>query len=183
MIRSKEELKEYLAADNAWYAPKTVKGKVTALAACYPGRRIKKYLFYLRKQEYYVNSANGNKIKGAIGIMLEGKKNRLGEKLGIEIGVNCFGKGLQVYHSGLIINPAVRAGENCILHGGNCIGNNGITEDVPKLGNHVEVGYGAVLIGNIQIADNCIIGANALVNRSFTEPGSVIAGVPARKIN
>ena len=34
----------------------------------------------------------------------------------------------------------------------------------------------------IEIADDVIIGANAVVNRSVTVPGSVVAGVPARVI-
>ena len=32
------------------------------------------------------------------------------------------------------------------------------------------------------IADNITIGVNAVVTKSFTEPGIVIAGAPARKI-
>ena len=34
------------------------------------------------------------------------------------------------------------------------------------------------IIGNIKIADDIVIGANALVNKSFLEKGIVIAGVP-----
>ena len=46
----------------------------------------------------------------------------------------------------------------------------------------MDIGVGAVIIGNIEIADNIIIGANAVVNKSFKEEGITIAGVPARKI-
>lgn len=157
-------------------------GKIIAIVANYPKWRLKRYLYFLRKQEYYINTANGNKIKGLMGIYYEGRKNRLGAKLGIEISPNCFGKGLQLWHGNIVVNPAVRAGENCVLHGGNCIGNNGFSRDTPRLGDHVDIGYGAVLIGDIQIGDYTIIGANALVNRSFVEPGNKIAGVPARNI-
>ena len=183
MITSKNELKEYLEADNSWYNPWNLKEKITAIVAHYPKWRLKRYLYFLRKQEYYINTANGNKIKGLLGIYYEARKNRLGEKLGIEIFPNCFGKGLQIYHAGIIVNSSVKAGEYCVLHGGNCIGNNGFSQDTPTLGDHVDIGYGAVLIGDIQIGDNTIIGANALVNHSFAEPGNKIAGVPARKIN
>lgn len=183
MIISKKDLKEYIAADNSWYIPWNFKEKVIAVIAHYPKWQLKKYLFYLRKQEYYINTANGCKIKGFLGLYYEGRKNILGEKLGIEIGPNCFGKGLQIYHGSIIVNASVRAGDFCVLHGGNCIGNNGFNKESPQLGNHVDVGYGATLIGDIQIADDCIIGANALVNRSFVEPSSTIVGVPARKTN
>lgn len=183
MINSKKELKEYIAADNSWYGYCNFKLRIIATIAHYPGWRLKKYLYYLRKQEYYINTANGNKAKGLLGLYYEGQKNRLGEKLGIEIGPNCFGKGLQIYHGSIIVNNLVRAGENCILHGGNCIGNNGFDKGAPSLGDHVDVGYGATLIGNIQVADECVIGANALVNKSFIESGSRIVGIPAKKIN
>lgn len=42
------------------------------------------------------------------------------------------------------------------------------------------IGPGAILFGDITIADNVSIGANATVNRSFTEPNVVIAGTPAK---
>lgn len=183
MITSKQELREYLEADNAWYRPRSLKEKLVAAIAHYPQRDLKRYLYFLRMQEYCINTAGKNRLNGLRGIYYEGRKNRLGAKLGIEIHPNCFGKGLQLYHAGVMVNRAVRAGDNCVLHGGNCIGNNGTVDLAPRLGSHVDIGYGATLIGDISIADDCVIGANALVNRSFGEPGSRIAGVPARKIN
>ena len=45
------------------------------------------------------------------------------------------------------------------------------------------IGVGVVIIGDVEIADNIVIGANAVVNKSFSEPGITIAGVPARKIS
>jgi len=183
VINSKKDLKEYVKADNSWSNCDGWKNKFIQWFSNYPSYELKKYLVFLRKQEYYINTARGNKIKGALGLYYERKKNKLGMRLGIDISPNSFGKGLQIYHSGnIIINHAVRAGENCKLHGGNCIGNNGKTQAVPILGNNVDIGFGAVIIGDISIADNVIIGANAVVNRSITETNSVYVGVPAKKI-
>ena len=183
MIRSKKDLKEYIAADNCWGNMNGLKGNIIPRFAHYPSYELKKFLFYLRKQEYYINTANGNKLKGLLGLYYERKKNKLGLRLGIEIGPNCFGKGLQIYHSGsIIINNGVKAGENCKLHGANCIGNNGKTNDAPKLGDNVDIGYGAVIIGNITVANNVKIGANAVVTRSITEDNSTYVGIPAKKI-
>ena len=183
MIESKKELSEYIKADNDWLIPKQSKDKIVSSFACYSTKSLKKFLYYLRKQEYYINTSEGKLFKGLLNLYFERKKNKLGLKLGIEIGPNCFGKGLNLYHSGsIIVNPAVRAGQNCSLHGANCIGNNGITKEVPHLGNNVDIGYGAVLIGDITIADDIKIGANAVVNKSFTEPGVTIAGVPAKVV-
>lgn len=181
MITSKSDLKKYIKADNHWQLPCTPKENVVEYAAAYPSRTLRKFLHLLRKQEYYLNTANGSKWKGFLAVYYEGRKNRLGSRLGIEIGPNCFGKGLNLYHGGsIIINPAARIGENCSLHGANCIGNNGLAPETPILGNDVDVGYGAVIIGNVTVADRVKIGANAVVNRSITEPGCTVAGVPAR---
>ena len=55
-------------------------------------------------------------------------------------------------------------------------------DDAPIIGNNVEVGFGAVIIGKVKIADGIKIGANSVVTKSFLEPNIKIAGVPAKKI-
>ena len=184
MIKSKQDLREYILSDNTIYRPWTRKQKLISAFAQYPTYALRKFLIYLRKQEYYINTANGNRFTGFLGLYYERKKNRIGNRIGVEIGPNCFGKGLTLFHIGsIIVNPHARIGENCKLHGANCIGNNGKTQGVPRIGNNVDSGYGAVVIGDIEIADDVVIGANAVVNKSVTEPGAVVAGVPARKLN
>lgn len=181
MILSKKDLNDYIAADNNFLIPANYKESLIARGVQYPTTVLKEYLYYLRKQEFYVNCAQESGIKGFIGLYYERKKNKLGNKLGIEIGPNCFGKGLSIWHIGsVIVNPAARIGENCTLHGNNCIGNNGKSQAVPRIGNNVDIGYGAVIIGDIDIADNVIIGANSVVNKSILIPGSVVVGVPGR---
>ncbi|MDM7919729.1 MAG: hypothetical protein QUS12_11250 [Methanosarcina sp.] len=51
------------------------------------------------------------------------------------------------------------------------------------MGNNVYIGPGAKIFGDIEIADGIAIGANSVVNKSFTEPNIGIAWIPARKIN
>ena len=81
------------------------------------------------------------------------------------------------------MNSAVRAGENCQLHGANCIGNNGKTEEAPVLGDNVDIGFGAVVVGGIEVADDVVIGANAVINKSITQKGGVAVGVPGKVKN
>lgn len=188
MILSIKDLKEYIFIDGSGtcgsHKGHLDKHSFISWLCQEPSYMIRKYLYYLRKEEYFINTAKGNKIKGALGLLYDRKRNRLGNRLGIEIGPNCFGKGLTIFHAGsIVINPAVRAGKNCKLHGANCIGNNGKTKAVPRLGNNVDIGYGAVIIGDIEIADDVVIGANALVNKTISRSGSVVAGNPAKAIN
>lgn len=49
------------------------------------------------------------------------------------------------------------------------------------MGDNVQVGVGAVIIGPIHIGDNVIIGANSVVNKDIPA-NSVAVGAPARII-
>lgn len=74
-------------------------------------------------------------------------------------------------------------GDFCDLHSCVNIGQNRGEENsisTPTIGDRVWIGSGAKLFGKITIADGCQIGANAVVNKSFDTPGSVIAGYPAK---
>ena len=67
-----------------------------------------------------------------------------------------------------------------MIHGNNIIGNKGDkVGKTPTIGDRVDIGAGAVIIGGISVANDCVIGANAVVNKDFLETGSLIIGVPA----
>ena len=141
------------------------------------------YLKYLRREEYFLNISKKNVFTKFMSIFLERKRNSLGKTLGFCMEPNCCEEGLNIYHCGcIVINPLTKIGKNCQMHGNNCIGNNGLTEKCPRIGNNVDIGFGAVLIGDIEIADDIKIGANAVVNKSFLEKGITIAGVPACRV-
>lgn len=185
MIKNKAELKEYIYKDNA-YLHEIRDKKCSAIMKRVrdPEYLICKYLKLLRYQEYYINTAGNNKIKKLLALCYERKKHNIGNKLGFYIGPNSCESGLTIYHNGtIIINPQANIGKNCKFHGNNCIGNKGRSAGVPTLGNNVDIGFGAVIIGDVTLADNIIIGANSVVNKSFTTPGVTIAGVPAKVIS
>ena len=77
------------------------------------------------------------------------------------------------------MNRGARVGKNCVLHGDNCIGNNGNDNVCPIIGDNVDIGVGAKIIGNVHIANNVKIGAGAVVIKSCEELGAVLVGVPA----
>lgn len=113
---------------------------------------------------YYINKVHKNSRKYSI--ELYGK----------------FGKNLLLCHGPIIVNGYSRLGDNVILHGMNVIGAKKTHDDAPVIGNNVDIGAGAILIGKITIADGIKIGAGAVVTKSFNEPNITIGGCPAKKI-
>lgn len=138
------------------------------------------YLFYKAvkiSRKYRNAKENKNHIK----IFLYGMiVNRIASKYNLVL-YGKYGKNLKLGHGNIVFNANAVIGDNCIFHGNNCVGEDSEGK-CPKIGNNVEVGFGATIIGNITIADNCVIGANTLVNKSFLEEGVVIAGCPAKRI-
>lgn len=148
-----------------------------------------KYLSLFRRAQFYkqqIASTNGllriiAKIQNR---RLIRKKNSLSAKCGVEIAnSSLLGRRLDIWHGGVVINCDL--GDDCVFHGNNIVGNKGIgkSHETPVLGNGVDVGAGAVVIGKINIADNCVIGANAVVTKDFVVPGSIIVGIPGRALN
>lgn len=104
---------------------------------------------------------------------------------GFNIPLNIVGPGLRIDHWGfLAISSDAKIGKNCHIFGDVTIGvkdNSG--SKAPIIGDNVTIGAGARIIGPIKIANNCKIGANAVVTHSVLEEGKTIIGIPARVIN
>ena len=92
-----------------------------------------------------------------------------------------IGGGLVLPHPiGIVIHPRVTIGPNCMIFQNVTLGTNR-SADVPRIGGHVDIGPGAVIIGNVTIGDHAVIGANAVVLRDVPE-GAVVGGIPARDL-
>ena len=90
--------------------------------------------------------------------------HKLSINCGYSIPLNCFEKGMSLAHRGsIVVNGFAKIGKNCRIHEG--------------------VTIGTKIIGNIQIANDVAIGANAVVVKSIDEPGTTWAGNPAKKIS
>ena len=111
------------------------------------------------------------------------KLNKACEKVDVELTPSMIGKNIRICHDNVVLFGKI--GDNCTFHGNNVVGNKrtGVSEEIPKIGNNVDVGFGAMIIGNVEIADDSVIGAGAVVTKSFTKPGSILVGVPARDIS
>jgi serine O-acetyltransferase len=149
-----------------------------------------KFQRLLRKLEYYTNcKANAARYRSIFSAptlnYLRWNFTQLSQCLGFLIHPNVFGPGLSIAYPGpIIVNGRAQVGENCRIHTNVHIASNAGTEpSVPRIGNNVFIGPGAVIVGNIEIADNIAIGANSFVNKSFLDEGITIAGAPAKKIS
>lgn len=80
---------------------------------------------------------------------------------------------------GIVISGDARIGDDCIIRNGVTIGlrNRGVRGS-PQLGNRVDIGAGAKILGPIHIEDDCAIGANAVV-LCDVPARSIAVGVPA----
>lgn len=136
---------------------------------------------YNRLYRYY--KANHKNIIGKILFFYyTKKKNKFCNKYSIELNGAEMGTDIIIFHNNIIINEKSKIGNNCKLHGNNCIGNNGIDNKCPVIGDNVNIGYGAVIIGNVKINNNIIIGANSVVTKDLLESNSIYAGCPAKLI-
>lgn len=93
------------------------------------------------------------------------------------------GRNFRIDHfGGIVVSGYAGFGDNCIVRNGVTIGLKNIEEKTaPKIGNNVNIGAGAKLLGAITIGDNVDIGANAVVIESVPAD-SLAVGIPARII-
>lgn len=83
----------------------------------------------------------------------------------------------------ILMNSKTKIGRDCKIHIHTAFVAGGRNDFAPTIGNNVVIGVGATIVGDVHLADNIAVGANALVNKSFEEENIAIAGVPARKIS
>jgi serine O-acetyltransferase len=102
---------------------------------------------------------------------------------GIEIHPGAtIGRRLFIDHgSGVVIGETAELGDDCLLYQGVTLGGTGKEKGKrhPTLGDHVVVGTGAKVLGNITIGDHVKIGAGSVVIRSVPDDSTVV-GVPGR---
>ena len=102
---------------------------------------------------------------------------------GVEIHPGAsIGHGFFIDHGmGVVIGETAEIGDYVTLFQGVTLGGTGKEKGKrhPTLGNHVVVGSGAKVLGNIRIGDSVKIGANSVVLRSVPS-NSTVTGIPGR---
>ena len=83
------------------------------------------------------------------------------------------------HFGGIIISGYAKFGDNCRIRNGVVVGLRRIDEPkAPRIGNNVDIGAGAKLLGPITIGNNVIVGANAVVIGDVPDD-SIAVGIPA----
>ncbi len=93
------------------------------------------------------------------------------------------GRNFRIDHFGyVVVSGFAKFGDHCILRSGVVVGLQRTDEPgAPIIGNNVDVGTGAKLLGRITIGNNVLIGANSVVITDVPD-NSIAVGVPARII-
>jgi serine O-acetyltransferase len=100
---------------------------------------------------------------------------------GIELPCEAqIGSGFVIDHfGGIVISGYARFGERCRIRNGVVVGLSRIDDPcAPQIGNDVDIGAGAKVLGAITIGDHVLIGANAVVITDVPS-NSIAVGVPA----
>ncbi len=95
------------------------------------------------------------------------------------------GKGFKIAHPVGIVVGRCEICENFTIYQNTTIGVKHPGDEAkrlwPQIGNRVRLTAGSIILGNIRVCDDVLIGANSLVIRDINEPGNY-AGSPVKKI-
>lgn len=124
-------------------------------------------------------------VRAPLGLVYRWLFRRCRNRYGIELPSSAaLGRRVVIEHQGAIVvhgNSVI--GDDCVIRQGVTLGNRHPDRplDAPKLGQRVNVGAGAKILGAVTIGDDASIGANAVV-LSDVLPGTSVVGIPAREI-
>lgn len=100
---------------------------------------------------------------------------------GIELPCEAvIGRNFTIDHfGGIVISGYAKFGDNCRIRNGVVVGLSRVEEPTaPQIGNHVDIGAGAKILGAIRLGDHVSVGANAVVIADVPDH-HIAVGVPA----
>lgn len=172
MITTKTELNRILELEGKLYHKKwfyALPLKMTEQQVLF------QHAYYLRKAEYACN------VRSFLRKYYLFRLLRIQTCYGISIPLNVLGEGFEMAHLGsVIINADARIGANAKIHPGVCIGGN--RGKAPQIGENVYLGPGCKVFGDVTLANNIQVGANAVVTKSCLTEGATLVGIPAKEV-
>lgn len=145
----------------------------------YPKSRL--VLGWLRAAQYW-RARSG--VLGKLGHIVVGGSYKVVTEglMAIELPASTeIGPGLRLRHGmGIVVNPATRIGANVMIRQHVTLGNRRTKDDCPMIGDGVEIGAGAVIIGAVTIGAGARIGPNAVVVKDV--PAGAVVYSPVSEV-
>lgn len=93
------------------------------------------------------------------------------------------GRRVRIWHHGAMILNAKSIGNDCHIRHSTTFGvaRTHANGAIPTIGDEVDIGVGVCILGNVQIGNGAVIGANSVVLCDIV-PGGVAVGVPAKVV-
>lgn len=179
MIKTKEDLRFYLAEDKKRYSL-PIPWRLGILVGHEPSHAFR-MVRALRLYEYALNNSSG--LLGKLRcIVRKISFRRLSFKYKIYLSTNAIGYGLRIVHfGGGIIANCHKMGNYCGITTGVVIGNKDSQENRATIGDHVGFTLGCKVIGKITIGNNVTVAPNSVVIKDVPD-NAVVSGVPAKII-
>lgn len=184
-ITSKKQLDFFIKADrmiNRGYFKVPIRQRIKNILS---GDEILGYLYCMRCYSY---SLHGTDYKSRFGLMWGGvicciskvyygvKFHRMGLLLGFSMGPDIFDYGLRLTHYGtIVIGTNNTIGKYALIQPSTCV-----EGQANIIGDNFYLATGARVVKKVEIADNVIVGANAVLNRSVETPNVMLAGIPSK---
>jgi serine O-acetyltransferase len=147
---------------------------VLEIVLCYPGLHAI-LLHRLAHKLYRWRVPLAPRLVSQIGRFLTGIEIHPGATIGRRFFID--------HGMGVVIGETAEIGDDVLLYQGATLGGTGNEKGKrhPTLGNHVVVGSGAKVLGNIRIGDNVKIGAGSVVVHPVPD-NSTVVGIPGRVV-
>ena len=147
---------------------------VLEIVLCYPGLHAI-LLHRLAHKLYCWKVPLAPRLVSQIGRFLTGIEIHPGATIGRRFFID--------HGMGVVIGETAEIGDDVLLYQGATLGGTGNEKGKrhPTLGNHVVVGSGAKVLGNIRIGDNVKIGAGSVVVHPVPD-NSTVVGIPGRVV-
>lgn len=181
MIESKKELDEYINLERTLWIRRNYPNNI-------PKRIHSKELSFVSALRHVEYCSSLTRFRRIIEGSIYGKVKYkiLSRMCNVMIPINVFGKGLLIMHlQNIVISSQVKVGEYCCLFHNVTLGiklGNGDNGKCPVIGNGVTICCGAGVFGDVYIADEITVGANAVVTKRCDEKQVVLGGIPAKII-
>ncbi len=121
-------------------------------------------------------------LRAPLSLLYRALYRRCRNRYGIELPYSArVGRGVVIEHQGgIVIHGNTRIGDRCIIRQNCTLGLRHLDrlDDAPILGDGVQLGAGAVVLGRVRLGDGAIVGANAVV-LTDVPAGALAIGIPA----